>query len=107
MLEIIALVALCRHNSRILKEVGASAWPFVVLTIVMWFGFEMFGALVAAIVTYDPKNPHAGLNVSVYVAGILSAGVGALLSVLITKWRVASVRRAQQDEELMRPTPMA
>ena len=103
MLEIIAIIALCRYHYRILKEVGATAWPFVVLTILMWFGFELIGAVIGAIITYDP-NP--GMNLTVYLAAIIAAAVGAGLSVLIVKWRVASIRRAKQDEELMRPTPL-
>ncbi len=77
MLEIIVLWYLSKKNSRIAKEKGYSGIGFVLLTIFLWFFFEIFGLILGGIILGD--------SLVMYGIGILSAGVGGVISHIIVK----------------------
>lgn len=77
MLEIIALVLLCKHNAKLVKEKGAKPWVYVLITIFLWIGFELIGALVGQILV--------GEGLQSYLFALLGAGIGAFISYSIAK----------------------
>ncbi len=81
MLEIILLIFLTRRIGEIVEEKGRKGGWYKVLTVVLWIGGEVIGAVIGAIV--------AGVSGSseflIYVFALLGAGVGAGLSFIIAK----------------------
>jgi hypothetical protein len=89
MLEILVLINLSKRIMAIAKSKGRSSAGWVVLLIVLWFGGELTGAVVAAIVAY-PREPL----LEVYLFGLGGAAVGAVATFAIVK-NLPSLR--QQD----------
>jgi hypothetical protein len=84
MLEIIILVTLCKNIGRIVGDKGRSKVPFVLLTIVFWFGGEIGGAIFGAtfeMVVMNKKEP----SYVAYICGLVGAGLGALIAFVIAK----------------------
>lgn len=77
MLEIIAIVFLCRHHARLCREKGYHPTGYVVLTVLLWIGFEVIGAIVGGIIAYE--------TTAIYILALLGAGVGALVSHVIVR----------------------
>ena len=95
MLEIIALIYLTRRVGEIAREKGRKAGWFKLMTVVLWFGCEIGGAVVGGIVTAIAGWPEA----VIYVLALVGAAAGAGLSFLIVK--ALPVR----DAALMQPPP--
>ena len=75
MIEILLLVALTRRIGRICEEKGRRAGGFKGLTVLLWFGGEIVGAVIAA---------SSGVEgAGVYLFALIGAAVGAGISVLI------------------------
>jgi hypothetical protein len=81
MLEIIALIYLTRKVGDIAREKGRKAGWFKLMTVVLWFGCEIGGGIVGAIVAELAGWPEA----VIYLLALLGAAVGAGLSILIVK----------------------
>lgn len=77
MLEIIAIVLLCRKCMRTARAKGRSGGLFAFLAAVLWVGMEFLGVLAGAFMTGD--------LVSSYVFGLIGAVIGALVAWLIVK----------------------
>ena len=78
MLEILLLVYLCKELGKILRAKGRSAGWFQFLLVVLWFGGEVFGAVVAVILGIDGGG-------AIYLAALLGAAGGAVLGFVIAK----------------------
>jgi len=77
MIEILLLVALTRKIGRICEEKGRRTGGFKALTVMLWIGGEIFGAVVAV---------SAGIEeLGVYLFALIGAAVGAGIAVLIAK----------------------
>lgn len=76
MLEIILLFFLCRRLGEILRAKGRSPGWYQFLLVVLWFGGELFGAIVTvAVFQVD--------GLALYLGAILGAAGGALLAFVI------------------------
>ena len=76
MLEILALVFLCRKIKVIAYERKRKAGGFIALTIFLWFFGEVVGAFIVRTVAD---------GIIIYVSAILGAVIGAVVSYLIVK----------------------
>jgi hypothetical protein len=79
MLEILALVFLTRKNGSIAEKKGHNPTGYKWLTVLLWFGGEIGGAILGAVVA----SADAGLGGLVYLFALVGAVVGAGLSRLI------------------------
>lgn len=75
MIEILLLVALTRKIGRICEEKGRKAVGFKALTVMLWFGGEIVGAVIGV------SSGVEGLGV--YLFALVGAAIGAGISVLI------------------------
>jgi len=78
MLEILALIYLTRKNGAIAEKKGQKPGRYKFLTVLLWFGGEILGAILGAIV--DGGGDGMG---AVYLFALVGAVVGAGLSRLI------------------------
>lgn len=83
MLEIIALIALCRHNGRIVREKGRRSGGFIAITVILWFGLEILGAIIGVLV-FDVTT-NGDIPGGIYISALVFAALGALLSYLIAR----------------------
>jgi hypothetical protein len=81
MLEIIALVYLTRRVGEIAREKGRKAGWFKLMTVVLWIGCELGGAVAGGIAVALAGWPEA----VTYVFALVGAAAGAGLSFLIVK----------------------
>lgn len=81
MLEIILLIFLTRKIGEIVEEKGRKGTWYKVMTVVLWIGGEIVGALIGAVV--------AGLSgigdFSIYIFALVGAAVGAGISFIVAK----------------------
>lgn len=80
MIEILCVIALCKHLGSLLRAKGRRPGGFQALAVVLWFG----GELTAAVIGVTLGITGAGL----YVTTLLGALVGASIA-----WAVASLAR--------------
>ena len=78
MLEVFAIISLCRINRRNAIARGRRPGGFIALTIVLWIVFEFIGLIPAYIIT---QNRYASMFI-----GLMCAGIGGLISFLIAKF---------------------
>ena len=78
MLEILALVYLCRKNGSIAEKKGHKPGRYKALSVLLWFGGEISGAIVGGIL--DVAGGGGGL---VYLLALGGALAGAGMSRLI------------------------
>jgi hypothetical protein len=76
MIEILLLVALTRKIGRICEEKGRKAGGFKALTVLLWIGGEIFGAVIGVILL-------GAEDLGIYLFALIGAAVGAGISVLI------------------------
>ena len=77
MLEIIAIIFLCKTNTAIVKEKGLKPFLFILITIILWVGLELAGAVISDILFDDVL-----IN---YVCALAGACLGGFISYLIAK----------------------
>ncbi len=77
MLEVFAIISLCRINRRNAIARGRRPGGFIALTIILWIVFEFIGIIPAYIIT---RNRYSSMFI-----GLMCAGLGGLISFLITK----------------------
>lgn len=75
MLEILILIHLCRKNGGIAEKKGHKPGRYKALTVLLWFGGEIFGAIAGAFLT--------GGGGAVYLLALIGALSGAGLSRLM------------------------
>ncbi|MDR2437214.1 MAG: hypothetical protein LBD17_04000 [Endomicrobium sp.] len=78
MLEIIALIILINVNAKNAGKRGRKGWPFALLTLIMWIGFEILGAVIGNIAS-------EGHTVPTYLTALVFAIIGGIVSYLIAK----------------------
>jgi hypothetical protein len=81
MLEIIALVFLCRANSKAAKECGRRGGVAIAVTVALWFGLELIGMVIGF--TLFGTTPGA------YVLALVFAVGGGVLSALLARRKPA------------------
>lgn len=80
MLEIIALIFICKTIGNIARNKGRTAIGYQILGVLLWFGFEFAGAVVAIVVAaIATGNEQPGMLIA--YGGALA---GALLSVVFS-----------------------
>jgi len=79
MLEILAIIFLCKKNSENAKARGKKGGVATAYTIGLWFGFEVIGAAIFFMI-FDED-----LFVAAYALTLLSAVVGGVISYFIAK----------------------
>lgn len=81
MLEIIVLIFLTRKVGEIVEEKGRRSGWYKVLTVVLWIGGEIIGAIVGLVVAGATGSGQAVM----YICALLGAAIGAALSFIIAK----------------------
>jgi uncharacterized membrane protein YeaQ/YmgE (transglycosylase-associated protein family) len=81
MLEIILLIYLTRHVGETVEAKGRKAGWYKVLTVVLWLGCEIGGAIVGGIIAALSGSG----NLVVYLFALVGAAVGAGISILIAR----------------------
>ena len=76
MLEIFALIYLTKKNGNIAKEKGHSKGSYIFLTIALWFGGEIIGAIIGVMITE---------GMGAYIFAFIGAIMGAIISYQIVK----------------------
>lgn len=77
MLEIAAIILLVIRNKKNAIARGRKPGAFIALTIILWFGFEIIGAVIGVL---------AGLDILIAaLLGLGTAAIGGLISYLVTK----------------------
>ena len=96
MLEILALIAMGKSIAAKARAKGRSGTPYVFLLLALWFGGEIFGAIVAAILTEPDANGEPNMLV-MYLGALVCAAIGAVIAFVI----VGALQpiREEQDED--------
>ena len=99
MIEILVIWLLARKIGGIVKEKGRSSGGYIVLTIVLWIGGELVGAIVGSVLAFE-----LGLSdCLVYPFALTGAACGAGLAYLIAS-NVSEKTPAPVDAEAV-PSP--
>jgi len=88
MLEVLAIIGLCRVNKRNAIARGKRPGGFIALTIVLWVVLEIIGMIVGTVVQYaviGESGSSSGLSLTVILFTYGFAGIGALISYLCAK----------------------
>lgn len=93
MLEIIILVAMCRHLHGKAKKKGWPGWPFVLLMIFGWFVFGIGAGIAGIIISGDDGDIPIG-GIIGYLLGVVLACVTNVLIVALLP-----DRGVQDDDE--------
>lgn len=81
MLEIILLIYLTRKIGAIVGAKGRKAGWYKFMTVLLWFGCEVIGAIIGAIIVGISNGPQP----LVYLFALCGAALGALASFLVAK----------------------
>ena len=81
MLEIILLIFLTRKVGEIVEEKGRRSGWYKVLTVVLWIGGEVIGAIIGLVVA---EATGSGQPV-MYLCALVGAAIGAALAFIIAK----------------------
>jgi len=105
MLEILALVFVCRAIGSICRDKGRAPIGFQIMAVVLWFGFEFVGAVAAAVLAALASGTEEPSMLIVY-AGALG---GAVFSLLVSFGVVKSlpVKRTMETMPAEAPNPFA
>ena len=79
MLEIIALWTLTKRIGRIIEEKGRKSGWYKALTVILWFGGEIIGAIMGAVIT----GADGSAQCLVYIFALVGAAAGAGIAYLI------------------------
>ncbi|HLL71110.1 MAG TPA: hypothetical protein VK363_06730 [Pyrinomonadaceae bacterium] len=81
MLEIIALIMLTRRIGDIVKQKNRKSGWYKFMTVLLWFGCEVIGAVIGGIIVGITGSPDA----VIYLIALAGAAVGAGIAYLIAK----------------------
>jgi hypothetical protein len=81
MLEILLLITLTRRIGRILEQKGRKTGWYKFLTVVLWFGGEIIGGVIGAIVA-EVGGLHEAV---IYLVALMGAAAGAGAAFVIAK----------------------
>lgn len=91
MLEIFGLIALCKSIGRILERKGRRSGWFKFLVVIAWFGGEIAGAILAAIVAVvmngQREPPMGPIYITSLICAALSVGLVFLIASLLSDLR--------------------
>jgi len=79
MLEILVLWTLTKKIGNIVEQKGRKSGLYKVLTVVLWFGGEITGAILGVILTGADESAQC----LIYIIALLGAAVGAVIAYLI------------------------
>jgi membrane protein DedA with SNARE-associated domain len=79
MLEILLLWALTKRIGNIVEQKGHKSGWYKVLTVILWFGGEVTGAIVGAMMSGTSQSTQCG----VYIIALMGAAAGAGIAYLI------------------------
>ncbi|HEV7404574.1 MAG TPA: hypothetical protein VGO11_16660 [Chthoniobacteraceae bacterium] len=84
MLEILLLIALCKKMGSMMRAKGyEKPFWFQFFVPVCWFGGEVAGAIIYAVLALSRGGSQEGFDFMGYVAALIGAGVGAGVIFLI------------------------
>ena len=89
MLEVLAIIGLCKLNKRNAIARGQRPGGFIALTIVLWIVMEIIGMIVGVIVQYATVgniDSEYSFKLLVFIFAYGFAGIGALISFLCAKF---------------------
>lgn len=89
MLEVFAIIGLCKVNKNNAIARGKRPGGFIALTIILWIVMEFIGAIVGTIVAYSTTgdiSDSSGYKFTAVLFAYGFAGVGALISFLCAKF---------------------
>ena len=89
MLEVLAIIGLCKLNKRNAIARGQRPGGFIALTIVLWIVMEIIGMIVGVIVQYATVgniDSEYSFRLLVFLFAYGFAGIGALISFLCAKF---------------------
>lgn len=90
MLEVFAIIGLCKVNKRNAIANGRRPGGYIALTIVLWIVMEFIGAIVGTVVAAVSRGGDMSDESGIKLVGILFAygfaGIGALISFLCAKF---------------------
>ncbi|MBL6449223.1 hypothetical protein JMN32_23135 [Fulvivirga sp. 29W222] len=89
MLEVLTVLTLGKTISKIARKKGLKPWKYVIILLILLFGFEVSGAMVGAILY--------GQSPLVYVLAILGAAFGGFLSYQIVKFATPVSSYSSED----------
>lgn len=72
MVEIIAIIKFCMINKRNAKANGRKGWVYVLLTIFLWIGMEMLGAIIGYFIWGHHWLTYAIALIFAITGGVLS-----------------------------------
>jgi hypothetical protein len=93
MIEILVLITLSKNIAAKARAKGLSGGGFVVLLLVLWFGFE-FGAMIAAMVVLGGDDNF----LAAYGAALCGAALGGVLAFVIVGAVPAAARHDDYEE---------
>ena len=89
MLEVLAIIGLCKLNKKNAIARGKRPGGFIALTIILWVVLELVGMIVGTVVQYaviGETSSSSGLNLVTLLFAYGFAGIGALISFLCAKF---------------------
>jgi len=96
MLELIVLVALTRKIGAMVESKGHTSRKYKVLTVILWFGGEVVGAFLGAMISNGETGPT-------YVAALIGAAIGAGIAYNLANGTIAVTEDFSQSEM---PSPL-
>lgn len=103
MLEIFALISLGKNIAAKARVKGRRGGPFVLLLVVLWFGGEIFGAIVAGVVSMVALGDDEPNILILYLGAIPGAIIGAVVAFQIVKAITPASTRGDYEDEYDRP----
>lgn len=99
MLEIIIVVLVSKKIAAMVKEKGRSAGGYVTLFVLLWFGGEIVGAIVGAMMTGGQNAGAGGIDMAVYVFALVGAAVGGITGFAIASMVSPLETRRRRDRD--------
>jgi hypothetical protein len=84
-LEILILYKLCKNIGQILEAKGRPKFPFQLLVVVAWFGGEVGGGILGAIVESLALEGQEPTMLFAYIFALIGAALGAFIVFRIAK----------------------
>jgi hypothetical protein len=81
MLEIILLIYLTRHVGEIVQAKGRRGGWYKLMTVLLWLGCEVVGAIIGAIVAAMSRSG----SLLIYLFALIGAAAGAGISILVAR----------------------
>jgi len=106
MLEILALWALTRQIGKLVEQKGHKSGWYKVLTVVLWFGGEIVGAILGVIVTGASESSQCLIYLFALVGAAAGAGVAYLIAISLSPTNSASLSVLPDTDSTPVPNPL-